>query len=219
MTTLNPLIDGMMKVARLAAAAQCANAPEGTAPSAQVHAEGFEQALRVLRAACPLPFEKVPPLNGVLWRFACVGAEPLGLEIIAGFGRRALLVERRPVARELGCLLLARCGAPLRAGLARAKSSIPTTSGHARTLRLRCEGSRSQRHPVLEPVVPENSIRADSRESRQALNCAYPIEIAPCKRGATEARSSFAQQALNILRLVEVLGGLEPDRCNEPCRY
>jgi hypothetical protein len=42
----------MMKVARLAAAAQCANAPEGTAPSAQVHAEGFEQALRVLRAAC-----------------------------------------------------------------------------------------------------------------------------------------------------------------------
>ncbi len=60
MTTLNPLIDGMMKVARLAAAAQCANAPEGTAPSAQVHAEGFEQALRVLRAACPLPFEKVP---------------------------------------------------------------------------------------------------------------------------------------------------------------
>src|SRR2546428_2331819 len=29
MTTLNPLIDGMMKVARLAAAAQCANAPEG----------------------------------------------------------------------------------------------------------------------------------------------------------------------------------------------
>jgi hypothetical protein len=61
-----PLIDGMMKVARLAAAAQCANAPEGTAPSAQVHAEGFEQALRVLRAACPLPFEKVPPLNGVL---------------------------------------------------------------------------------------------------------------------------------------------------------
>src|SRR5262245_41484074 len=60
MTTLNPLIDGMMKVARLAAAAQCANAPEGTAPSAQVHAEGFEQALRALRAACPLPFEKVP---------------------------------------------------------------------------------------------------------------------------------------------------------------
>ena len=65
MTTPNPLIDGilidgMMKVARLAAAAQCANAPEGTAPSAQVHAEGFEQALRVLRAACPLPFEKVP---------------------------------------------------------------------------------------------------------------------------------------------------------------
>src|SRR6266446_3903045 len=39
---------------------------EGGAPSAQVHAEGFEQALRVLRAACPLPFEKVPPLNGVL---------------------------------------------------------------------------------------------------------------------------------------------------------
>jgi hypothetical protein len=38
----------------------------------------------------------------------------------------------------------------------------------------------------------------------------YPIEIAPCKRGGTEARSSFAQQALNILRLVEVLGGLEP---------
>src|SRR5215510_14533056 len=60
MTTLNPLIDGMMKVARLAAAAQCANAPEGTAPGAQVHAEGFEQALRALRAACPLPFEKVP---------------------------------------------------------------------------------------------------------------------------------------------------------------
>src|SRR5260370_8240927 len=29
----------MIKVARLAAAAQCANAPEGTAPSAQVHAE------------------------------------------------------------------------------------------------------------------------------------------------------------------------------------
>src|SRR5437868_1306082 len=58
MTTPNPLIDGMMKVARLAAAAQCANAPEGPAPSAQVHAEGFEQALRALRAACPLPFEK-----------------------------------------------------------------------------------------------------------------------------------------------------------------
>jgi hypothetical protein len=46
-----------------------------------------------------------------------------------------------------------------------------------------------------------------------------PREIAPCKWGATEARTSFAQQALNILRLVEVLGGLEPDRCNEPCRY
>src|SRR6516165_10486430 len=70
MTTLNPLIDGMMKVARLAAAAQCANAPEKTAPSAQVHAEGFEQALRALRAGCPLPFEKVPPLNGLcrVWR-------------------------------------------------------------------------------------------------------------------------------------------------------
>src|SRR6516165_7175680 len=36
MTTPNPLIDGMMRVARLAAAAQCANAPEGPAPSAQV---------------------------------------------------------------------------------------------------------------------------------------------------------------------------------------
>src|SRR4029077_1784943 len=46
-----------------------------------------------------------------------------------------------------------------------------------------------------------------------------PREIAPCKWGATEARTSFAQQALNILRLVEVLGGLEPDRCNKPCRY
>jgi hypothetical protein len=59
-----------MKVVRLAAAAQCANAQEGTAPSAQVHAEGFEQALRALRAACPLPFEKVPPLNGLcrVWR-------------------------------------------------------------------------------------------------------------------------------------------------------
>jgi hypothetical protein len=70
MTTLNPLIDGMMKVARLAAAAQCANAPEGQAPSTQVHAEGFQQALRALRAACPLPFEKVPPLNGLcrVWR-------------------------------------------------------------------------------------------------------------------------------------------------------
>jgi len=68
--TLNPLIDGMMKVARLAAAAQCANAPEGTAPSAQVHAEGFEQALRALRAACPLPFEKVPPFKWSLPRLA-----------------------------------------------------------------------------------------------------------------------------------------------------
>src|SRR6516162_4988142 len=36
MTTPNPLIDGMMRVARLAAAAQWANAPEGPAPSAQV---------------------------------------------------------------------------------------------------------------------------------------------------------------------------------------
>ena len=36
MTAPNPLIDGMMRVARLAAAAQCANAPEGPAPSAQV---------------------------------------------------------------------------------------------------------------------------------------------------------------------------------------
>jgi hypothetical protein len=36
MTTPNPLIDGMMRVARPAAAAQCANAPEGPAPSAQV---------------------------------------------------------------------------------------------------------------------------------------------------------------------------------------
>jgi hypothetical protein len=70
MTTPNPLIDGMMKVARLAAAAQCANAPEGPAPSAQVHAEGFDQALRALRAACPLPFEKVPPFKWSLPRRA-----------------------------------------------------------------------------------------------------------------------------------------------------
>jgi len=70
MTTPNPLIDGMTKVARLAAAAQCANAPEGPAPSAQVHAEGFEQALRALRAACPLPFEKVPSFKWSLPRRA-----------------------------------------------------------------------------------------------------------------------------------------------------
>ena len=68
--TPNPLIDGMMKVARLAAAAQCANAPEGPAPSAQVHAEGIEQALHALRAACPLPFEKVPPFKWSLPRRA-----------------------------------------------------------------------------------------------------------------------------------------------------
>src|ERR1700757_307300 len=41
-------------------------------------------------------------------RLARIGAEPLGLEIIAGFRRRPLLVERRPVARELSCLLVAQ---------------------------------------------------------------------------------------------------------------
>jgi hypothetical protein len=44
--------------------------PEGPAPSAQVHAEGFEQALRALRAACPLPFEKVPSFKWSLPRRA-----------------------------------------------------------------------------------------------------------------------------------------------------
>src|SRR6516162_6284020 len=64
MTTLNPLIDGMMKVARLAAAAQCANAPEGPAPSTQVHAEGFQGP----HVHCHL--KKSPPLNGLcrVWR-------------------------------------------------------------------------------------------------------------------------------------------------------
>jgi hypothetical protein len=34
-------------------------------------------------------------------RVARVGVKPLGLEIIAGVGRRSLLVKGRPVAREL----------------------------------------------------------------------------------------------------------------------
>src|SRR5262245_15265770 len=42
--------------------------------------------------------------------------------------------------------------------------------------------------------------------------------IAPWMSGAAQTRISFAQQPLNILCLVEVLGGVESDRLNQPHR-
>src|SRR5215831_9378082 len=42
--------------------------------------------------------------------------------------------------------------------------------------------------------------------------------IAPWMSGAAQTRISFAQQPLNILCLVEVLGGTEPNRRNKPRR-
>jgi hypothetical protein len=97
-----------------------------------------------------------------------------------------------------------------------ASKTMPVTL-HFRSLMPKYKVFGFQRSPRPEQINLQRSL-IDGTINRFA-GVSQLFWVCDRDRGATEARTSFAQQALNILRLVEVLGGLEPDRCNEPCRY
>src|SRR6516165_3597333 len=95
----------------------------------------------------------------------------------------------------------------------------PYVLSHRRHLEI---GDRVQGEVLAAPAILSHGRRADQSEhhhnEQQTAHSQKPVEIAPWTPGAAQTRISFAQQPLNILCLVEVLGGTEPNRRNKPRR-